>query len=264
MKRPYRFGVLLFVILLQHLMPCRSSGTDASALMQEADALFAAEKEAEKVTAAIELYAKVAASGTANYEANWKLARAYYSLGNRLPWADETGGDEAGEDRKRFSQQGMAYARRALEENPAGLEGHYYYAICLSQYSIAVGGFKALAQGKVQEYKEHMDKVATLNRHYDTAGPLKGLGRYFYYIPWPMKDLKKSIAYLEEAVSYAPENMRARVYLAESYLEAGKKDLARTCLHTAVQAVPDETREYDALRWKKEAEKLLHSLTPAP
>jgi tetratricopeptide (TPR) repeat protein len=264
MKRPYRFGLLWFVILLQHLMPCRSSGTDASALMQEADDLFAAEKDAAKVTAAIDRYAIIAASGAKSYEANWKLARAYYSLGNRLPWADEPGGDEAREERKRFSQHGMDYAWRAFEENPAGLEGHYYYAICLSQYSIAVGGFRALAQGKVQEYKEHMDKVVVLNRYYDNAGPLKGLGRYFYYIPWPIKDIKKSIAYLEEAVTYAPENIRARVYLAESYLEAEKKDLARTCLDTAVQVAPDETREYDALRWKKEAEKLLHSLTPAP
>ncbi len=263
MKQPYRFGLLVLVILLQHLMPGRSSGTDASALMQEADDLFAAEKDAAKVTAAIDRYATIAASGTNSYEANWKLARAYYSLGNRLPWADEPGGDEARDERRRLSQQGMDYGRRALEENPSGLEGHYYYAICLSQYSIAVGGFKALAQGKVQEYKEHMDKVAALNRYYDSAGPLKGLGRYFYYIPWPMKDITKSIAYLEEAVTHAPANMRARVYLAESYLDAGKKDLARACLQNALQAVPDETRECDALRWKKEAEKLLHGMDPA-
>jgi tetratricopeptide (TPR) repeat protein len=158
----------------------------------------------------------------------------------------------------------MQCAQRALKANPSGLEGHYYHALCLSQCRIAISRFRTLVQGLEREYEEHMNHAFRLNKYYDAAGPLKGLGRYFYYLPWPRKDLKKSIAYLEEAFAFAPRNIRAPVYPAESYLKAGKRDLALACLRKALQVVPDETRDIDALRWKKDAEKILHSLEDTP
>jgi tetratricopeptide (TPR) repeat protein len=247
--------LVVFICMLQQHSPSRASAHDTFRMMREADALFAHEKDVGKVNAAIELYKNAATSEANNYEAHWKLARAYYSLVNRI-----AGSEETKEYRKRISREGMHCAQRALEANPSGLEGHYYYALCLTQRMIAIGGFNTLVQGLDREYAEHMNKAFAIDKYYDTAGPLKGLGRYFYYLPWPRKDLKKSIAYLEEAVAFAPHNIRARVYLAESYLKAGKRDLALACLRKALQVVPDERGEIDALRWKNEAEQLLHSL----
>jgi cytochrome c-type biogenesis protein CcmH/NrfG len=159
-----------------------------------------------------------------------------------------------------MGQEGMLYAKKALELNPNSLEGHYYYAFSLSQYSIGVGSLITIAKGIDRKFEKHMNAAYKINRYYDNAGPLRGLGRYFYYLPWPKKDLERSIQYLKEAVAYTPNNIRTNVYLAESHLEQGEKQLARTYLKKALETTPDTKQEVDAKRWKERAEDLLNSL----
>jgi Tfp pilus assembly protein PilF len=83
------------------------------------------------------------------------------------------------------------------------------------------------------------------------------MGRYWYKLPWPKRDIKKSIQYLREAAEAAPFSVRGRVYLSESYLKGGDKELAKEELRTALEMQPDLAREVDAARWKKRAGELL-------
>lgn len=105
-----------------------------------------------------------------------------------------------------------------------------------------------------------MKEAYRINKYYDDAGPLRGLGRSYYYLPWPKKDLNTSLQYLKEAVAYTPNNIRCNVYLAASYLERGEKQLAQTYLQKAVATPPDLKQEVDAKRWKERAEELLITL----
>ena len=221
-------------------------------LMQEADSLWEQKEDVVKVELALESYKRVLDLDENNYDACWKIARAYFSLGDRHP-----GNKETRETRKKVGTAGMKHAKKALELNPQGLEGHYYYALCLSQYSIGIGSVKTILKGLGSEYENHMYKAFTLNKYYDHAGPLRALGRYWYYLPWPKKDLKKSIRYLIEAVYYAPTNVRGQVYLAEAYLKADKRELARNHLLKAIKILPDSKQEVDAQRWKDRARELL-------
>jgi tetratricopeptide (TPR) repeat protein len=227
---------------------------DTSALLRDADLLWEQKEKADKVEAAIDIYKKILSVDEKNFEACWKIARAYASLGDRLPGTQETK-----KYRKETGQEGMLYAEKALELKPRSLEGHYYYAFALSQYSIGVGSLMTIAKGMDRRFEKHMNAAYNINRYYDNAGPLRGLGRYFYYLPWPKKDLQKSIQYLKEAVAYTPNNIRTNVYLAESCLEMGEKQLARTYLQKAVETTPDLKQEVDAERWKERAEQLLIS-----
>jgi tetratricopeptide (TPR) repeat protein len=223
--------------------------------MREADLLWEYREEAGKVEAAIDIYKKVLSVNEENYEACWKIARAYSSLGDRRPGTKETKNI-----RKETGRESMLFAKKALELQPHALEGNYYYAFSLSQYSIGVGSFMTITKGLDRKFEKHMNIAYNLNKYYDNAGPLRGLGRYYYYLPWPKKDLKKSIQYLKEAVAYTPNNIRSHVYLAESYLELGKNQLARTYLQKAVNTSPDLKQEVDAKRWKERAEELLITL----
>jgi tetratricopeptide (TPR) repeat protein len=83
------------------------------------------------------------------------------------------------------------------------------------------------------------------------------MGRYWYKLPWPKRDLQKSIRYLKEAAEAAPYSMRGRVYLAESYLKGDERELAQAELRKAQETQPDLTREIDAARWQKRAGELL-------
>ena len=186
--------------------------------MHEGDLLWAERADPDKAQASIEAYMNVLAVDPGHYEACWKIARSYFYLGDRLPETDEL------KDRhKELGEQGMSYATRALKVNPEGIEGHYYYALSLAQYSIGISIVKALLKGLGPDYERHLDKVLAINREYDYAGPLRAMGRYWYRLPWPKRDLKKSIDYLEQSVEAAPQSIRGYVYLAESYLKDGRK-----------------------------------------
>ncbi len=225
---------------------------DTAPLMHEGDLLWAERADPDKARASIDAYMKVLAVDPDDYEACWKIARSYFYLGDRLPETDEL------KDRhKEMGEEGMSYAKRALEVNPEGIEGHYYYALSLAQYSIGISIVKALMKGLGPDYERHLDKALAINSDYDYAGPLRAMGRYWYRLPWPKRDLKKSIYYLEQSVEAAPQSIRGYVYLAESYLKNGEKERAKAALQKALMIESNSGLEVDARRWKGRAEVLL-------
>jgi len=229
-----------------------SQAQQAAELLREGDLLWQARAEEGNALSSIDAYQRVLAIDDDNYEACWKIARTYFFLGDALPETDEM------RDRHReMGERGMPYAKKALGMNPGGIEGHYYYALCIAEYSIGISIVKALAKGLGPEYEKHVGKALEIDRLYDGAGPLRAMGRYWYKLPWPKRDIKKSVQYLKEAVEAASFSMRGRVYLAESYLKGGDKKLAQAELRKALEMQPDLAREVDAARWKKRAGELL-------
>lgn len=226
-----------------------------SVWMQEGDALWEERREVRKVEEAIGAYAKVLEANPKNYEACWKISRAYFLLGDML--------DEIKENRSRHKElgkEGMDYGEKAAILNPQGVEGHYYYGLCLAKYTLGVSFITALTKGLASKYETHMAQALAIDKNYDSAGPLRALGRYWHKIPWPKRDMKQSIAYLEEAITNAPMNIRGRFYLAEAYLKVKQKDAAQEQLRIATQLPVDLKEEISAQRWKEKAESLLKEI----
>ena len=244
--------VIVMLLVVNALLPRPILSKDISVLMREGDALWVKRKDMEKARASIDSYKKVLEVDAKSYEAYWKIARAYFYLGDLLP---ET--KEMRDQHREMGLEGMQYAKKAIDINPRGVEGHYYYTLTLGQYSIGISIIRALAKGLGPKYEEHIEKALEIDRNYDNAGPLRAVGRYWYQVPWPKRDLKKSIYYLKEGVVSAPINVRGHVYLAESYLKAGEKELARKYLQKALEILPDLKQEVDALRWKERAGEIL-------
>lgn len=242
--------ILLTVSVLLPALPVFSQ--NSSLFVREGDVLWEHRKEVEKARVSISSYKKILEVDANSYEACWKIARTYFYLGDFLP---ET--KELKDQHKKLGLEGMRYARRALELNPQGVEGHYYYTLCLGQYSIGISIIRALAKGLGPEYEKHVGRALEIDKHYDNSGPLRAVGRYWYRLPWPTRDLEKSIRYLKEGVASAPANVRGHVYLAESYLKAGKKELAKGHLQKAIEIETDLKNEFDAERWKERAKELL-------
>jgi len=249
MKNLFMLTVLMAGILLA-ISPARSQ--QVPELMREGDRLWQSRAEEGKALASIDAYKQVLVKDEHNYEACWKIARAYFYLGDALPETDEM------KDRHRaMGEKGMPYAKKPLSVNPEGIEGHYYFALCLAEYSIGISIVKALAKGLGPDYEKHVGKALEIDKRYDSAGPLRAMGRYWYKLPWPKRDLEKSVGYLKESVEAAPFSIRGRVYLAESYLKGGDKELARGELLKALEIQPDPEREIDAARWQKKAGEIM-------
>ena len=222
-------------------------------LINEGDALWLESTDPDRALKTIVLYEKVLALDPNHFEALWKIARSYFVIGDSLPETKEF------KDRhKELGEKGMTYARRALDINLQAIQGHYYYGLSLAQYSIGISIIKALVKGLGPEYEKHIGKALEINKLYDYAGPLRAMGRYWYMLPWPKRDIDKSIDFLKEAVAEAPLSIRGHVYLAESYLKGGNQELASEQLTKAIETEQDLSLESDAPRWKERAKELLN------
>lgn len=248
MKPVGTLTVASFLVICQ-VIPL--SARDLSDAIREGDQLWEGRADPAKAQASIDAYMKALKVNPDHYEASWKVARSCFYLGDSLP---ET--DALKERHRALGEKGMEYATRAIEAQPQGIEGHYYYALSLAEYSIGISIVKALLKGLAPDYQSHLEKVLSINRAYDYGGPLRALGRYWYRLPWPKRDLKKSIAYLEEARAIAPFSVRGHVYLAESYLKKGEKEAAREALDKALTSA-SQGLEVDAERWQQRARELL-------
>jgi tetratricopeptide (TPR) repeat protein len=248
MNRIYSYIVLSFCVAI---LTSPLGALDTALLLHEGDLLWADRAYADKAQASIAAYMKVLTVEPDNYAACWKIARSYFYLGDKLPETNEL------KDRHReLGEKGMSYAKRALQVNPEGIEGHYYYALSLAQYSIGISIVKALLKGLGPDYERHLEKVLAINKEYDYAGPLRAMGRYWYRLPWPKRDLKKSIYYLKESIERAPLSIRGYVYVAESYLKDGERGRAKAALEKALRIESNAGLEVDAKRWKGRAEVL--------
>ena len=167
------FLIVILIGIFIVLYPSSVSSQNSSMGMQEGDALWEERRASGKVEEVINAYKKVLEVDPDNYEAYWKIARAYFLLGDML--------DEIKENRKRHREvgkEGMRYGQMAFELNPKGVEGHYYYGLCLAKYTLGITFITALTGGVASKYEEHMEKALELDRDYDSAGPLRALGRY--------------------------------------------------------------------------------------
>ena len=86
-----------------------------------------------------------------------------------------------------------------------------------------------------------MDVVLKENEMFFFAGPHRALGRLFHQAPgWPISvgNKLKAVEHLERAVELAPEFFNNRSFLAELYLDMGRKDKAREHLEYLVGQQP--------------------------
>ena len=84
-----------------------------------------------------------------------------------------------------------------------------------------------------------MQRAYELDKHYEDGAPIVALGRFYHLLPWPLRDLERSAAYLEEARRTHPTALFGRVYLAETYYALGREQEARQELELVVAADPN-------------------------
>lgn len=159
----------------------------------------------------------------------WRLAR----------WKAWVADSASPERKKALGKETWALGDRITKLDPKSAEGHYYGALGVGQYSQAVGILNALGEGLEGKFNERLDKAIQLDPSIDDGGPMLVKGRYFYELPWPLRNLEKSAEWLNKCLSKHPYNLRARTYLAETLLKDGKAQQAKEQIDRAVNGSGD-------------------------
>ncbi len=187
---------------------------------------------------AIELYQKAIAENPGSYEAAWKCARAYREYGDSAKSQKVEGWKDIC---AQYGKQGMQYAQKATELDPAKPDGYYYYGLNVGVYSDGVSVFTALAEGLKDKTQRSFEKAYEIDKMYNQGGPMIALGRFWAVLPWPMYDRKKSLKYYKEyqATEYFADNIETHVYLGELLIQMGgdkNKAEAKVYLEKAAQS----------------------------
>jgi tetratricopeptide (TPR) repeat protein len=188
----------------------------------------------------IELYQNAIAENPGNYEAAWKCARAYREYGDAAKSQKVEGWKDIC---AQYGKQGMQYAQKAIELDPAKPDGYYYYGLNVGVYSDGVSVLTALAEGLKNKTQNSFEKAYQIDKMYNKGGPMIALGRFWAVLPWPMYDRKKSLKYYREyqATEYFADNIEAHVYLGELLIQmGGDKNKAEAKLYLEKAAQSDD------------------------
>lgn len=146
-----------------------------------------------------------------DYNVLWRAARYYFWL------ADDPG--QSNEQRSRVGKEGWDLAERAIAVNPNRVEGHYWAAVCMGNYALGLGVVKALSQGMEGKFRARLGRATQLDPRYEHGAIEVAWGRFYDKLPWPKRDRKEAEAHLRKAIEINSMNLRARVFLASTYLD---------------------------------------------
>jgi hypothetical protein len=170
-----------------------------------------------------------------DYGVLWRAARLYF-------WASDDPG-LSNDQRSRIGKDGWDIAERAVAANPNRVEGQYWAAVCMGNYALGLGVVKALAKGMESKFRERLGRAEQLDRSYQWGAIDTAWGRFYDRLPWPKRDREQAEVHFKRAVEVNPYQLRARVYLAQSWIDQDRFADAKRLLDE-VAATP--AGHYDA------------------
>ncbi len=106
---------------------------------------------------ALEYYLQAETNNQLSYDLSWKIARTYLDLGQ----------DAKDEKRAELFKKGEEYARKAIELNPDGAQGHLQLSIALGRVALDASAKERIRMSK--EIKQEVDKAINLDPQNDIA-----------------------------------------------------------------------------------------------
>ena len=166
------------------------------------------------------------AKDPSSFEANWRQSSLYN-------WdANGTEGDRKAELGKKAWEAGD----KAREAKPDDVRGHYQAGVGVGLYSEGIGILTALSQGIEGKFRDRLQAALKIDKDYLDGAPQVVWGRYFFKLPWPKRDVGKSIEVLESALAGHPDNWRGKIYLADGLADDGKNAEAKRMVQDVLDA----------------------------
>jgi tetratricopeptide (TPR) repeat protein len=218
-----RLTIVVLLLLLQATPFAVRAADEESvdALIARMDAVWKERDRHGAVPDLVTLATLAKAIDAQNYDVEWRLARAYfwvaYTQSNRVV-------------KKAMAGKAIETADHARQLRPNAVEGQYFYAVALGEYASTIGIMQAVVDGVAGKVETAAQRAYAADRDYENGAPGTVLGRFYFMLPWPKRDLKLSRHYLEEVVERHPQALLAHDYLADTYYDLGEHDKARAQL----------------------------------
>jgi len=216
----------------------------------EADRLYADRANLASARRAADLWRASSEKNSPDaFDASWKLARACYWLG----------GHAAESQRRSVYEEGIAAGRRAIALQPSRPEGHFWTAANMGAMAESFGLRQGIKYRK--QVKDELETVLRLDPAFMQGSADRALGRWYFRVPrlFGGSD-KESEAHLRASLKYNPNSTASHLFLAELYVDDGRKADARTELQAVVDAPLDPDWIPEDQEFKQKARKLLASL----
>lgn len=186
----------------------------------------------------VDVASKAALAAPTNYDLNWKAAKAWRDYGDKAVSDKVTDYKKIAEQ---SGQEGLKFGEIAQKINPKGVEGWYWYGLCVGTYSDGVSIITAIRKGFKGKTQKAFETSYTLNKMYDNCGPIAALGRFWQVLPGIAgrdrdKAEKLFNEYLKIMAANKDINMDVYFYRGELYKDLGKKAEAKADLTKAAAA----------------------------
>jgi len=202
-------------------MPPPSPSTDPVA---DADALFSYGEDTARDLQALATLTRTLVTDAHNYQVLWRAARAYYQVGD----------DASASEKQRYFERGIDLGQRAVAQQPASVEGHFWLAANYGGLSEIQGIWQAFQM--VKKVRTEMETALRLQPDYEDGSAHRALGEIARQLPGVLGgSLKRAIAYFEQGLRVAPQNMGLKLALAKAYLEAGQRQTSQRLLTEILQ-----------------------------
>jgi len=251
-------AVLVVLILAAALF---GYGQTAADNIRQGDEYYAKFDDAK----ALDEYALAVKAEPGNYEALWKLSRAYYDVGDRIDPKEQ---DVADKQMKMYLES-EAYARQAIKANPDDTWGHFFLSAALGKHALLLGKKEQIAMSK--EIRAEIEKSIALDPNNDLAyhafgrwqrrmAEIGGAKRFFgsiFYGSIPKGSFEQAVKDFQKAVELNPKYTNHYLELGRSYLALKKDDLAAQEFQKALDC-PITTSKCES--YKQEAQQELDNL----
>jgi tetratricopeptide (TPR) repeat protein len=216
---------------------------------QSADALYADRANLASARRAAEIWSADLERNPTAFEAAWKLARDAYWLGGHAPESE----------RRRFYDDGIAAARKAVAAQPDRPEGHFWLGANMGALAESYGLRQGIKYRK--PIKEALETVLRLDPAFQQGSADRALGRWYFRVPGLFGGSRKlAEQHLRKSLTYNEHSTASHFFLAELLLDDGRKSEGRAELQRVIDAPLDPEWTPEDREFKEKAKRLIAGL----
>jgi tetratricopeptide (TPR) repeat protein len=186
------------------------------------------------------------AANPKDFESAWKLARACYWLGGH---ASEV-------ERRKYLERGTEAGRLASTLEPKRPEGYFWMAANMGTLAESFGLRQGLRyRGPI---REALETVLKLDPAFMGGSADRALGRWYFKVPGLFGGSnEKSVEHLRRSLTYNPDSTVSHYFLAETFLDMGRRPEAGAELQKVLDAPFDPDWVPEDEDYKARARELL-------
>ncbi len=204
------------LVLMLALVAPAAPPPDAQALLDRAAPLFEAHSRKLQLKGA-RMLRKAHKRDPEHLETMCGMSRAFFA---RSHWSNDR------DKKRRLARKGVRWAERVIKRWPDRAEGYYWAALNLGLLAQSSGLLAAVQQGFAQRIQKNGLAALARNPALYGGATQRMLGRYYFVVPWPLRNRKRALELLEDGHRRRPTNVAGQRYLAEALWDAGQKKRA--------------------------------------